>query len=67
VNWDELDDAGLSPLAFTMRTLRDRLAQVSDPWENMARHRHGFAAPRRRLEGLSRLPVHYMTLRELQS
>jgi bifunctional non-homologous end joining protein LigD len=52
LHWDELDDAGLGPRNFTMRTIGDRLARVSDPWQDMARHRKGLAAARRRLERL---------------
>ena len=55
LHWDELDDPGLSPREFTMRTIGDRLARVSDPWEGMARHRHRLAGARRQLDSLKRL------------
>lgn len=36
-----------------LRTVRDRIAESSDPWDGMARHRHGLSGPRRRLAALS--------------
>jgi bifunctional non-homologous end joining protein LigD len=61
LHWDELDDAALGPREFTMRTIGDRLARVSDPWEGMTRHRRGLAGARRRLDSLKRLFARYMT------
>ena len=52
VHWAELSDGGLSPRQFTMRTMADRLGQSADPWEGMARHRHGLPGARRRLAAL---------------
>lgn len=52
LHWEELSDSGLSPRRFSLRTMADRVAGSADPWEGMARHRHGLAGPRRRLAGL---------------
>lgn len=53
LHWSEVEDAGLSPRRFTMRTLGGRLAATQDPWAGMSRHRHGLAAARRRLRRMS--------------
>lgn len=52
LDWAELSDSGLSARRFTLRTMADRLATSADPWEGMARRRHGLAGPRRRFEAL---------------
>jgi bifunctional non-homologous end joining protein LigD len=52
LQWAEVEDAGLNPRRFTMRTMGDRLATTQDPWAGMSRHRRGLAAARRRLESL---------------
>ena len=52
LQWAEVEDAGLNPRRFTMRTMGDRLATTQDPWTGMPRHRRGLAAARRRLESL---------------
>jgi len=44
-----VEDAGLNPRRFTMRTMGERLATTQDPWAGMSRHRRGLAAARRRL------------------
>src|SRR5262249_53300819 len=49
LHWAELSESGISARRFTLRTMADRPAQSADPWEGMARHRHGLAGPRRRL------------------
>ena len=33
LHWDEVEDAGLTPGRFTIRTVPDRLDSVPDPWE----------------------------------
>lgn len=53
LDWAEAEDPELNPRRFTVRTLADRLATAPDPWAGMARHRHGLAAARRRLQSLS--------------
>lgn len=52
LQWAEVEDAGLNPRRFTMRTMGDRLATTQDPWTGMSRHRRGLAAARRRLKSL---------------
>jgi bifunctional non-homologous end joining protein LigD len=55
VHWDEVADPGLTPAAFTMRTMPARLAeleQAGDPWAGLTRHRSGLARPRRLLSRL---------------
>ena len=52
LQWAEVEDAGLNPRRFTMRTMGDRLATMQDPWAGMLRHRRGLAAARRRLKSL---------------
>ncbi len=52
LHWDELSDGRLSPRQFSMRTIAGRLARSSDPWQGMARHRHGLSGARRRLDAL---------------
>jgi len=52
LQWAEVEDAGLNPRRFTMRTMGDRLATTQDPWAGMSRHRRGLAAARRRLKSL---------------
>jgi len=38
VTWDEVADPKLTPHAFTLRTLPDRLARIGDPWADIAEH-----------------------------
>src|SRR3954447_17816563 len=38
VTWDEVADPTLTPHAFTLRTLPDRLAAIGDPWADIADH-----------------------------
>ena len=52
LQWAEVEDAGLNPRRFTMRTMGERLATTQDPWAGMSRHRRGLAAARRRLKSL---------------
>jgi bifunctional non-homologous end joining protein LigD len=52
LQWAEVEDAGLNPRRFTMRTMGDRLATTQDPWAGMSRRRRGLAAARRRLKSL---------------
>jgi bifunctional non-homologous end joining protein LigD len=53
LQWAEVEDAGLNPRRFNMRTMGDRIATTQDPWAGMSRHRRGLAAARRRLKSLS--------------
>ena len=52
LEWDEVEDAGLSPHQFTLRSIAARLERSADPWATMTRHRRGLATARRRLAGL---------------
>lgn len=38
LEWDELRDPGLTPRAWTLRTIPERLAERGDPWAEIARH-----------------------------
>lgn len=40
IEWEEVEDEALRPNGFTLRTIRDRLDVVGDPWSNL-RHRAG--------------------------
>jgi bifunctional non-homologous end joining protein LigD len=52
--WDEVEDPGLTPRRFTLRTVGERLDKLgkSDPWAGLARRRYGLARPAERLERL---------------
>ncbi|MFM9370467.1 non-homologous end-joining DNA ligase [Streptomyces sp. Da 82-17] len=50
--WDELDDPELTGRRWTVTDLDDRLDK--DPWEGLARHRHGLTTAGRRLRSLDR-------------
>jgi bifunctional non-homologous end joining protein LigD len=55
LSWDELDDQGLRPGQFTLRTVPRRIreaGQAGDPWAELARRRPGLA---RAQESLRRL------------
>lgn len=52
LRWEEVEDGGLSPRQFALRTMAGRLERSGDPWADMARHRQGLAGPRRRLTAL---------------
>jgi bifunctional non-homologous end joining protein LigD len=41
LHWAEVEDSGLSPRQFTLRTLAGELEGRSDPWAGMARRRRG--------------------------
>lgn len=49
LHWEEVEDKGLTPDRFTLRTVSGRLAGTPDPWAGMARHRYDAGAARRRL------------------
>ena len=55
LDWAELEDPGLTPHQFTLRTIGDRLDRLgaSDPWAGMARRRYGLARPAQRLAKLT--------------
>jgi len=41
LHWAEVEDAGLNPRRFTLRTIPAALAGRDDPWAGMTRHRRG--------------------------
>jgi bifunctional non-homologous end joining protein LigD len=52
LSWDELDDEGLHPGQFTLRTVPDRIREAGwkgGPWTGMARRRPGVARARESL------------------
>ena len=49
IRWSELDDDGLRPDAWTLRTLPARLDEVGDPWADIAHHANGLSKARRAL------------------
>ena len=49
LHWDEVEDTGLVPDRFSIRTMAGRLDSTADPWAGMSRRRYGLAGPRRRL------------------
>jgi bifunctional non-homologous end joining protein LigD len=54
--WDEVEDKGLTPDQFTLRTLPDRIRQsrpAAGPWAGMARRRTGLARARATLRRLA--------------
>ena len=56
LTWAELEQSGLSPGRFTLRSAGARLAQVregSDPWADYAGHRSSVSAARKKLAGLA--------------
>lgn len=52
LHWEEVEDQGLTPHRFTLRTIAGRLEKTADPWAGMARHRYDLATARRRLDDL---------------
>jgi bifunctional non-homologous end joining protein LigD len=56
LSWDELDDEGLRPGQFTLRTVPDRIrgtGRTGGPWAGMARRRPGLARARESLRRLA--------------
>src|SRR5258706_78927 len=52
VSWAEVEDSGLTPERFTLRTGTARLAEIragSDPWAGFGRRRYGVGAAQRKL------------------
>ena len=36
ISWDEVADPGLTPQAFTLRAMRERVEERGDPWSEIA-------------------------------
>jgi bifunctional non-homologous end joining protein LigD len=55
LDWAELEDPGLTPHQFTLRTMAGRLERLggSDPWAGMARRRYSLARAAQRLAKLA--------------
>jgi bifunctional non-homologous end joining protein LigD len=55
LRWEEVEDSGLTPHQFTLRTMPDRLDQLgkSDPWAGLARRRYSLARAAQRLAKLA--------------
>lgn len=52
LHWDELDDPGLGPRRWTLRTLPERLDEYGDPWKGLGRCRRSLSTAQRRLDAL---------------
>ena len=48
LRWEELDDDGLAPDGWTVRTIEERLAQP-DPWADLSECAKGLGAARKAL------------------
>jgi bifunctional non-homologous end joining protein LigD len=45
--WDELERGTVSPQTFTLRSMRDRIAEVGDLWADLAKHARSLPEPPR--------------------
>ncbi|MGW0732384.1 non-homologous end-joining DNA ligase [Streptomyces sp. NPDC002851] len=50
LTWDELDDPGIGPRHWTLRTLPDRLSSDGDAWAGLSRCRRSLGPAQRRLD-----------------
>jgi bifunctional non-homologous end joining protein LigD len=56
LDWAELNDTGLEPGRFTMRTVRSRLAELdkrTDPWADLTKHRYSLTTAQGRLDEMA--------------
>ena len=53
LSWTEVEDDGLEPGRFTMKTVRTRLDGGKDPWADFADSRHGLGEAEKRLARLT--------------
>ena len=53
LRWEELEDRRLGPQRWTLETLPDRLAELGDPWHDIARHAGTLGPARRALQRLA--------------
>jgi bifunctional non-homologous end joining protein LigD len=51
--WEELEDPGLTPGRFALRTMGERLDGRPDPWAGLTRRRYGLTRAAQRLEKLA--------------
>jgi bifunctional non-homologous end joining protein LigD len=51
--WEELERGEVSPRTFTLRNMKDRVAQVGDVWSDMRRRKYSLRAPMQRLHRLA--------------
>lgn len=54
IDWDELDDSGLTPGRYTIADLSAMTAERNDPWKGMRRRAKSLTKPRAALERLLR-------------
>jgi len=52
ITWDELDDPALRPDGWTIATVPERVAEVGDPWADLARHGRSLESRRQQLGAL---------------
>ena len=53
LSWDELDDSGLIPGQFTIKTVPGRISEGNDPWAGLARRGSGLTRAQERLRRLT--------------
>jgi bifunctional non-homologous end joining protein LigD len=53
LEWEELERRDLDARSYTLHNIRQRLAQRSDPWEGLYRHRQGLIRARQRLQRIT--------------
>ena len=53
LSWDELDDSGLTPGQFTIKTVPGRISEGNDPWAGLARRGSGLTRAQERLRRLT--------------
>ncbi|WP_406178259.1 hypothetical protein [Streptomyces sp. NBC_00996] len=52
LDWDELDEPGLGPQRWTLRTLPERLDKYRDPWKGLSRCRRALTRAAKPLDDL---------------
>lgn len=50
LDWDEVEDAALTPRDVTIRSVFRRLGQKDDPWQTISRHRRSLKKARTKLD-----------------
>jgi bifunctional non-homologous end joining protein LigD len=54
--WEEIERLAVGPQTFTVRTMRERIAQAGELWSDMHRRRASLEGPMRVLESLKPVP-----------